>query len=109
MIKFGGEDGLAAEDFLSQNNEELSKSVIDGIASDLEAEHNNEAVAVNEDDFDYDLGVSDEELEYRFNEAIRLAKEKSRIMGKTTCEYDDDKDKPYLLYPDGHKEYPTLD
>lgn len=61
---------------------------------------------VNEDDFDYELGVSEEEQEYRFREAIRLAKEKSRIMGKTTCEYDREKGKPYLLHPDGRREYP---
>lgn len=63
----------------------------------------------DEDNFDYEFGVSEEEQEFRFREAIRLAKEKSRIMGKTTCEYDREKGKPYLLYPDGHKEYPTLD
>lgn len=62
--------------------------------------------AVNKDNFDYELGVSEEEQEFRFREAIRLAKEKSRIMGKTTCEYDRERGKPYLLHPDGRREYP---
>lgn len=63
--------------------------------------------AASEDDFDYEFGISEEEQIFRFREAIRLAKEKSRIMGKTTCEYDRERGKPYLLYPDGHREYPT--
>lgn len=56
-------------------------------------------------EFDYELGISEEETDYRFKEAVKLAKEKSRITGKTTCEYDREKGKPYLLYPDGRREY----
>ncbi len=59
-------------------------------------------------EFEEDLGISEEEVDFRFREAVRRAKEKSRIMGKTTCEYDREKKAPYLLYPDGHREYPTL-
>ena len=61
------------------------------------------------DEFDYELGISEEETDFRFREAVRLAKEKSRITGKTTCEYDREKGAAYLLYPDGHRVYPTLD
>ena len=61
-----------------------------------------------DDDFDYDLGVTEEEENFRFAEAVRLAKEKSKIMGKPTCEYDREKKAPYLLYPDGSRKYPTL-
>lgn len=64
---------------------------------------------MQEKEFDYDFGISEEEEDFRFIEAVRLAKEKSRARGKTTCEYDDQKQAPYLLYPDGHREYPTLD
>ena len=59
--------------------------------------------------FEEDLGITEEEVDFRFREAVRRAKEKSRIMGKSTCEYDREKNAPYLLYPDGHREYPTLD
>ena len=61
------------------------------------------------DEFDYELGVSEEEMDFRFVEAVRLAKEKSRIMGKPTCEYDRERGAAYLLYPDGRRVYPTLD
>ena len=37
--------------------------------------------------------------------AIEIAKEISRAKGKPTCEYDVEKKAPYLLYPDGHREY----
>ena len=94
----------------------MTKGDINDTASDMETElfnkdtiENTSNNTVSEDDFDYELGVSEEEQEFRFREAIRLAKEKSRIMGKTTCEYDREKGKPYLLHPDGRKEFPTLD
>ena len=61
----------------------------------------------NLDDFDYNFGVSEEEEDYRFRMAVRFAKAKSRIMKKTTCEYDRERKEPYLLYPDGHREYLT--
>ncbi len=50
--------------------------------------------------------ISEEEELFRMQEAIRMAKEKSRIMKKTTCEYDEEKGVAYLLFPDGHREYP---
>lgn len=59
------------------------------------------------DIFDYEPGISEEETDHRFREAVRLAKEKSRISGKTTCEYDREKGMAYLLYPNGHREYRT--
>lgn len=45
--------------------------------------------------FEEDLGISEEEVDFRLREAVRRAKEKSRIMGKTTCEYDKEKGMPY--------------
>ncbi len=50
-------------------------------------------------------GMSGKELEHRFNEAVRLEKEKCRVKGVPTCEFDTDLKKAYLLYPDGRKEY----
>lgn len=58
--------------------------------------------------FEEDLGITEEEVDFRFREAVRLAKERARIMKKPTCEYDLEKKASYLLYPDGHREYPTL-
>lgn len=55
--------------------------------------------------FEEDLGITEEEVDFRFKEAVRLAKERKRIMGKPTCEYDEEKGEPYFLYPDGHREY----
>lgn len=40
-----------------------------------------------------------------FVKAVEIAKEISRAKGKPTCEYDIEKKAPYLLYPDGHREY----
>lgn len=59
-------------------------------------------------EFEENLGITESEVDFRFREAVRHAKEKSRIIGKPTCEYDMEKRVPYLLYPDGHREYPTL-
>lgn len=50
-------------------------------------------------------GMSKEELEHRFTEIVRLEKEKCRIKGVPTCEFDTELKKAYLLYPDGHREY----
>lgn len=94
-------DCMTDENLLSKNNKAASKGGTSNITSSSED-------ALN-DDFDYEFGISEEEQELRFREAIRLAKEKSRIMGKTICEYDDERDEPYLLYPDGHREYLTFD
>ncbi len=62
---------------------------------------------VKDIEYEYDLGITEAEMDFRFREAVRRAKEKSRIMGKSTCEYDEEKKVPYLLYPDGHREYLT--
>lgn len=68
-----------------------------------------DVIMVINDNFDYELGISEEEVDFRFKEAVRLAKERKRIMGKPTCEYDVEKKAPYFLYPDGHREYPDFD
>ncbi len=60
-------------------------------------------------EFEEDLGISEEEVDFRFREAVRLAKERMQIMGNPVCEYDREKKAPYLLYPDGHREYSIPD
>ncbi len=56
-------------------------------------------------EFDEEWGITETELDEKFNEAVRLAKELARIKKVPTCEYDAEKGKSYLLYPDGHREY----
>ena len=64
---------------------------------------------MQEKEFDYDFGISEEEEDARIRNSIRISKEISRIKGNPTCEYDKEKKAAYLLFPDGHREYPTLD
>ena len=61
-----------------------------------------------QNDFDYSFGVLEEDEDFLFSEAVRLEQEKSKMMGKPICEYDREKQAPYLLYPDGSRKYPTL-
>ena len=56
-------------------------------------------------ELDSTCGISDEELTQRFKEAIRIDKEVCRIKGLPTAEFDREKRMPYILYPDGKKEY----
>lgn len=50
-------------------------------------------------------GVSDEELTYRFNEAIRIDEEIRKIKGLPVARYDGETKRAYLEYPDGRREY----
>lgn len=60
----------------------------------------------NEMDFDDNIGgLSDDELTYRFREAIRIENEIKRIKGVPIAGYDTSLKKAYLEYPDGHREY----
>jgi len=59
----------------------------------------------NLNELDSMCGVSDEELTQRFNEAIRIENEISRIKGAPVAKYDVQKKRAYLEYPDGHIEY----
>lgn len=56
-------------------------------------------------EYDEEWGISETEIEERFREAVRLSKERAKIRKEPTCEYDDEKGKSYLLFPDGHREY----
>ncbi len=58
---------------------------------------------VNE--LDFTCGVSDDDLTYRFKEAIRLDNEAKKIKGVPISGYDVQKKRAYLEYADGHKEY----
>lgn len=50
-------------------------------------------------------GLSDDELDKRFIEAVRIENEIKRIKGLPIAKYDFEKDAPYLEYPDGRREY----
>ena len=60
-------------------------------------------------EYDEEFNMTEDEVMFRFNEAVRIAKEISHIKKLPTCEYDAEKRMAYVLYPDGRKEYPTLD
>ena len=63
----------------------------------------NDSVILNE--LDSMNGVSDEELTYRFNEAIRIDEEIRKIKGLPVARYDSVTKRAYLEYPDGRREY----
>ena len=50
-------------------------------------------------------GLSDEELLFRFKEAIRIDNEIKRIKGVPIARYDLERRLSYLEYPDGRREY----
>ncbi|MGN0728363.1 hypothetical protein [Treponema sp.] len=58
-----------------------------------------------ENELDSTCGISDEELTARFNKAIQIETEISRINGTPITRYDANKKTVYLEYPDGHIEY----
>ncbi len=58
-----------------------------------------------ENELDSTCGVSDEELDRRFKEAIRLEIEIKKIQGLPVAKYDIETKRAYLEYPDGRKEY----
>jgi hypothetical protein len=60
-------------------------------------------VVTNELDSTY--GLSDDELTQRFIESIRIDNEIRRIKGLPIAGYDDEKNKAYIEYPDGRREY----
>ena len=56
-------------------------------------------------DYDEELGIYEDELVERFNRMIAIEKEISRIKGAPTCEFDEERQEAYLLYPDGTRKY----
>ena len=56
-------------------------------------------------ELDSTCGISDEELTQRFKESIRIDDEIRKIKGLPVARYDDEKQKAYLEYPDGRREY----
>ena len=63
-------------------------------------------LAVGEkNELDYVCGISDDELTERFKESIRIDNEIRRIKGLPIAGYDKEKEKAYIEYPDGRREY----
>jgi hypothetical protein len=60
---------------------------------------------VEENNPDVTAGMTDEEMDYRFHEAIRLANEEKIAKGVPLPKYDLETRRAYLLYPDGKKVY----
>lgn len=60
-------------------------------------------------EYDEEFDMTEAEVDFRFGEAVRIQKEIARIKKKPTCEYDYEKRMAYILYPDGRREYPTMD
>ena len=58
-----------------------------------------------ENELDSTCGISDDELTERFNKAILIENEISRIKGTPIVRYDVSSKSVYLEYPDGHIEY----
>ena len=56
-------------------------------------------------DLDRTCGLTDDEMTERFKESIRIDNEIRRIKGLPIAKFDTEKNKPYLEYPDGRKEY----
>ncbi len=56
-------------------------------------------------EYDEDLGMTNTEFEKKIAKYIKLQKEIAHLMGAPSSEYDTVLDKPYLLYPDGRREY----
>lgn len=56
-------------------------------------------------DLDKTLGISDEEMNDRFTKIVLLKKEEAKIKGCPVQCYDEDADEPYLLFPDGRRQY----
>lgn len=64
-----------------------------------------QAIEKNENELDFTCGLSDDELNKRFKEAIRIDIEIKKIKGLPIAKYDKDTKTPYLEYPDGRREY----
>jgi len=56
-------------------------------------------------DPDLTCGLTDEELTYRFREAVRIENEIKRIKELPISKYDFEKNAPYIEYPDGRRVY----
>ncbi len=56
-------------------------------------------------DLDRTCGLTDDEMTERFKQSIRIDNEIRRIMGLPIAKYDEEKNQPYIEYPDGRKEY----
>jgi len=56
-------------------------------------------------ELDSTCGISDEELTRRFIEAVRISNEIKQIKGNPIQCWDAEKKAPYILYPDGRREY----
>ena len=60
---------------------------------------------MEKNDPDITAGMTDDEMTFRFREAIRIDNEIKRLKGTPIQGWDDSRKAPYIEYPDGHREY----
>ena len=60
---------------------------------------------IQNNDYDYTCGVSDDELSYRFKEAVKIEDRIRKIKGLPVSKYDFEKNAPYIEYSDGRRVY----
>ena len=71
----------------------------------LRSEHKGEIGMRDKNELDYMCGISDDELTQRFKESIRIDNEIRRIKGLPIAGFDEAKNKPYIEYPNGKRQY----
>lgn len=66
---------------------------------------NKEKGSAGMNELDSMCGITDEELTYRFIEAVRIENEIKKIKGVPIAGFDTDLQLPYIEYADGRREY----
>lgn len=60
---------------------------------------------MEENNPDVTAGMTDDEMTFRFCEAVRIDNEVKRLKGAPISGYDEKLKKAYLEFADGHREY----
>ncbi len=58
-----------------------------------------------QNDPDFMLGISDDEMTNLFKEAVRIENEIKKIKGLPIAGFDEERNEAYLEYPDGRRKY----
>lgn len=71
----------------------------------LRLEHKGGIDMTDKNELDYMCGISDDELTQRFKESIKIDNEIRKIKGLPIAGFDEEKNKPFIEYPDGRRQY----